>query len=257
MRQRTGPAITHPRLRATAATRRAGSRADYLASRVGTGLRDARLAQGLRQVDVAAEARISQGHYSRIERGREPGVALDTLAACASALNVQLAAFIEALPGASLPRDIEHLRRQAMVVELALRGGWQAVPEFALPGDGPRPRSIDVLIARPVRHEAAVVEIWDLLLDGGDAIRGLEAKVAATRDRLGDSWHVQGLILLRRTKRNLGLIRDLAPLFAARYPASSGSWIRALIDPRSPMPDGPGFAWTSVTGERLIAARLR
>ena len=132
---------------------------------------------------------------------------------------MQLAAFIEALPGASLPRDIEHLRRQAMVVELASRGGWHAVPEFAVPGDGPRPRSIDVLIARPTRREAAVIEIWDLLLDGGDAIRGLEAKVAATRDRLGEAWQVQGLLLLRRTKRNLALIRDLAPLFAARYPA--------------------------------------
>jgi hypothetical protein len=114
-----------------------------------------------------------------------------------------------------------------------------------------------VLIARPARCEAAVIEIWDLLLDGGDAIRGLEAKVAATRERLGESWQVQGLLLLRRTKRNLGLIRDLEPLFAARYPAPAAAWIRALVDPTSPMPDGPGFAWTSVTGERLIGARLR
>ena len=206
---------------------------------------------------MAAEAGISQPYYSRIERGREPGVALETLVACASALNVQLAAFVEALPGASLPRDIEHLRRQSLVVELVARGGWQAIPEFALPGDGPRPRSIDVLIARPARREAAVIEIWDLLLDGGDAIRGLEAKVAATRDRLGDGWNIQGLLVLRRTKRNLGLIGDVAPLFAARYPASSASWIRALVDPTSPMPAGAGFAWSSVTGERLIAARLR
>jgi hypothetical protein len=34
------------------------------------------------------------------------------LAACAAAVDAQLATFIEAQPGADLPRDIEHLRRQ-------------------------------------------------------------------------------------------------------------------------------------------------
>ncbi len=258
MQQRQGQGPTPgPRQRATATRRRARARTEYLAGRVGTGLRDARLAQGLRQLDVALEAGITQPYYSRVERGLEPGVALDTLAACASALQVQLAAFIEALPGASLPRDIEHLRRQAMVVELAARGGWEAVPEFALSDDGPRPRSIDVFLARPSRREAAVVEIWDLVLDGGEAIRGLEAKVAATRTRLGGAWRVQSLFLLRRTNRNRMLVRDLAPLLAARYPAASTAWLRALTDSATAMPPDAGFAWTSVDGRQLVAARLR
>jgi transcriptional regulator with XRE-family HTH domain len=257
MHKRRPATVPRPHERATASRRRANARTNYLAGRVGIGLREARVAQGLRQLDVAVEAGITQPYYSRIERGLEPGVALDTLAACASALHVQLAAFIEALPGASLPRDIEHLRRQAMLVELSAGGGWRAVPEFALSDDGPHPRSIDVFLARPARREAAVVEIWDLLLDGGEAIRGLEAKVAATRARLGEAWQVQGLFLLRRTSRNRGLVRDLAPLLAARYPAAASAWLRALTDAHAAMPPAAGFAWTSVDGRRLVAARLR
>ena len=203
-------------------------------------------------------AGLSQPFYSRIERGREPGATLLTLAACASALHVQLAAFVEAMPGANLPRDIEHLRRQSLLVRIAARGGWQATPEAALPNDGPRPRvSIDVLLVREARREAAVVEIWDLLLDGGDAMRGLEAKVAATSTRLRPGWRVGGLLLLRATQRNRALVRDLAPLILARYPAASTGWLRALADPGMLMPASAGFAWTSVSGDRLAPARLR
>jgi transcriptional regulator with XRE-family HTH domain len=227
-----------------------------VAGRIGTGLRDARLAQGLRQAEVAAEAGISQPFYSRIERGLELGVALETLASCAAALNVQLAAFVEAMPGASLPRDIEHLKRQSLLVRTAAAGGWRATPEAAIPGDGPRPLSIDVLLVRALRREAVVAEVWDLLADGGEAMRGLETKVAATCERLGPGWRVEGLLLLRRTRRNLQLVRELAPLVRARYPASSAAWLAALRDEARPMPDAGGFAWTSVTGDRLFAARL-
>jgi hypothetical protein len=123
--------------------------------------------------------------------------------------------------------------------------------------DGPRPRSIDVLLTRRARHEAAVVEVWDLLLDGGAAIRGLEAKVRATRDRLGAGWTVQGVLVVRGTRRNRGLVLELRALFAARYPAPSTAWLAAFNDPATPMPDADGLAWTDVKGTRLIAARLR
>jgi transcriptional regulator with XRE-family HTH domain len=220
-------------------------------------LRDARLTRGLRQVDGALRAGVSQPYWSRLERGEAGSAEIETLAACGAAVGLQLAAFFEGAPGADQPHDLVHLRSQRLVVELATPGGWHSTPEAAIPDDGPRPRSIDVLLTRATRREAAVVEIWDLVLDGGAAMRGLEAKVAATRERLGPDWHVEGLLLLRRTSRNRELVRDLAPLIAARYPASSVGWIAALGEPARPMPDTAGFAWTSVRGDRLLAARLR
>ena len=119
---------------------------------------------------------------------------------------LQLAAFFEAMPGADLPRDIEHLRRQNLVVATAQAGGWTAIPEATL-DEGRWSRSIDVLLSRAARREAAVVEVWDLLLDGGEAMRGLEAKVQALRAQLDPAWRVQGLLLVRGTHRNRKLVR--------------------------------------------------
>jgi hypothetical protein len=52
------------------------------------------------------------------------------------------------------------------------------------------------------------------------------------------------------------LIGGLAALFAARYPASSSAWLRALTAEDAPMPAAAGLAWTDLPGERLFAARL-
>ena len=243
------------RRRAGTHRRRGRERAVQVVRRIGVALRCARMLAGLRQVDVAERAGISQPFYSRLERGLATSVSLETLAACAEATGHQLAAFVELAPGSTPPRDVEHLRRQQLVVDTATAGGWRAVPEAALPDDGPRPRSIDVLLQRPRRRETAVVEIVDYLADVGDAFRNLEAKVLATANR-ESSGMVAGLLLARRTRRNRQVVSGLRSLFAARYPGPSAGWLRALRGPTAPMPNDAGFAWTSVQGDRLIAARL-
>lgn len=230
-------------------------RAAYLARRLGIGLREQRMAAGLSQRQVAARVGISQTEMSRLELGRGAGTGLDVWAACATAAGMQLAAFFERMPGADLPRDIEHLRRQSLIVATAQAGGWTAIPEATV-DEGRWSRSIDVLLGRAARREAAVIEIWDLLLDGGEAMRGLAGKVQALRARLDPVWNVQGLLVVRGTHRNRALVRELRPLFAARYPASPGAWLRALGDPGAALPTAGGFAWTDVAGDRLVAARL-
>ena len=244
------------RRRTTLAQRTGEERARYLARRIGIAIRDARRALGLRQVDVAVRAGITQPHVSRIERGLVPYAALATLAAVAAAVNVQLAAFIEARPAADLPRDVEHLRGQRLVITQGKGGAWVGQPEAIVTEDGAAPRSIDVLLARPDRRECAVVEIWTLLPDVGAAIRGLDGKVAAIVRRLGEDWLVAPLLVVRATRRNRELVREFAPLFAARYPAPSRSWLRAIGDPAAAMPRDGGFLWMTVSGDRLMAARL-
>jgi transcriptional regulator with XRE-family HTH domain len=219
-------------------------------------LREARAMQRLRQADVAARAGVSQPFWSRLERGRTATVTLETLAACGAALGLQLAAFFEEAPGADQPRDLEHLRRQSLVIRISRSGGWTALPEARL-ADGPWSPSIDVLLGRPLQREAAVIEIWDLLADGGQAMRGLDSKVAGLRGQLSDGWRVRGLLVIRGTSRNRRLVNELGPLLATKYPASSSAWLRALGEPATPMPDADGLAWTDVAGTHLIAARLR
>ena len=248
---------TPTRSRASRQQLAARERAAHLARRVGIALRERRVAAGLTQAEVAGRAGVSQTQVSRLERGLGARTDLDTLAACGAAVSLQLAAFFEQAPGASQPRDIEHLRRQSLLVGIAARGDWHAARESPIANDGPRPRSIDVLLTRATTREAAVVEIWDLLLDGGEAMRSLDAKVLATRTRLGSAWRIEGLFLLRRTSRNRALVKSLAPLIEARFPASSATWLKTLSMTGAPMPEAAGFAWTSIARDRLIAARFQ
>ena len=237
--------------------READARATYLARRLGTGLREARLAAGATQGGLGATVGLSQQEISRLELGRGMDAGLDTWAACAASVGLQLAAFLERAPGADQPRDIEHLRRQNLVIRESTPGGWDPLPEDLLPDGTPHPRSIDVHLVRARRREAAIVEIWDLILDGGAAMRGLEGKVATVRERLGADWNVQGLLLVRGTQRNRRLVAELRPLFSARYPASSDAWLRAFAHPEARLPNAGALAWTDVPGTRLIAARLQ
>jgi transcriptional regulator with XRE-family HTH domain len=244
------------RRRAGSARLAARRRTSYLSGRLGVALRESRRALGMRQSDVADRAGVSQAFWSLLERGGGGTASLETLASCAAAVSTQLAVFIEATPGATLPRDIEHLRRQQLVIVSAAVGGWSARPERPIDPAAGRSRSIDVQLERAIRREVAVVEIEDLLADGGQAMRGLEDKVAAVRREVGSGWSVRGLLILRSTNRNRRLVRELRDLFATRFPASSEAWLAALRDPARAMPKADGLVWSSVDGRRLFAARL-
>ena len=244
-----------PRPGSRPAVRLGRGRSAYLAGRLGTALRERRRAAGMTQQQVAERAAVSQQEISHLECGRGAHAPVLTWAAVGAAVGLQLAGFFEQAPGADAPRDLQHLRGQNLIVATAASGGWVSTPEALLVDAGPRPRSIDVLHKREARRESAVVELWDLLLDGGAAMRGLEAKVQASRQHLGPGWRVDGLLIVRGTGRNRALVRELGSLFAARYPASSHGWLRALADPETPMPGAAGLAWTDVPGTRLVAAR--
>jgi transcriptional regulator with XRE-family HTH domain len=243
-RRRAGPARLAGRKRGA-----------YLARRIGIGLKESRTAIRLTQAEAADRAGVSQGFWSLLERGGAAIASLETLAACAAAVDTQLAAFVEAVPGADLPRDMEHMRRQQLVAVIAKAGGWIARPERPIDPMARRSRSIDVELQRVVRREIAVVEIVDLLTDGGEAMRGLADKVAAVRREAGTST-VAGLLILRSTSRNRGVVREFRDLFAGRFPASSSAWLAAPRDPARAMPNADGLAWSSIDGSRLVAARI-
>jgi len=206
------------RVRSTKVVGIGRQRADYLARRLATALKERRRAEHLSQRKLAELVGVSQPEIHRLEAGRGANAGLDTWAAIAAALGMQLAASIEQVPGASQPHDMEHLKRQDLVIRTANAGAWRAQPEAMLVDDGRYARSIDVLLTRSARREAAVVEVWDLITDGGAAMRGLEAKVRSTRERVGPGWRVQGLLVVRGTQRNRGLVASVRAVFATRFP---------------------------------------
>lgn len=251
-----------PRQRRASQTRVASRRrATYLAGRLGVALRESRLALGMTQAAAADRAGVSQPFWSRLERGRATVASLETLAAAAASVETELAAFVQARAGADLPRDIEHLRRQELVIRLTGPGGWRARPERPIDPFATRSRSIDVHLSRGDGQEVAVVEVVDLLSDVGEAFRGLEDKVAAVRRSAGsmtaqeDRSRVAGLLVIRATRRNRTLVASLHGMFLGRFPADGRTWLRALSDRDTPMPERDGFVWSTVRGDRLFASR--
>jgi hypothetical protein len=117
-----------------------------------------------------------------------------------------------------------------------------------------RPRSIDVLLRRQERGEAAVIEVWNLILDVGAAIRGLDDKIAAVGSGSG-AERVAGLWVVRSTSRNRSVLAELAPLIGSRFAAVPRMWLRALSDPGVPMPVHSGILWTDGGATRLFAGR--
>jgi hypothetical protein len=198
-----------------------------------------------------------------MERGAGHSASIETWATVAAASGLQVVCFLEEIPGATRPRDYEHLKRQQLVVTVAGQGGWQATTERPIDPAWSRSRSVDVLLDRPSRHEVAVVEVVDMFDDVGAAWRGLDAKVATVaRDRAsrelagGTPTKVAGLLVIRGTRRNRALVREFVALFRSHFPASSGGWLTALGNGDRSMPDESGVLWTDVQGTRLIAARF-
>jgi transcriptional regulator with XRE-family HTH domain len=237
-------------------------RAEYLAARLGIALREARLAGHLKQSELATATLLSQPEISRLERGYGLTASIETWAIVAAAAGSQLAAFLEELPAATRPRDYEHLRRQQLVMKIGAAGGWRAKSEHRIDRGSDRSRSIDVVLERAVSRETAVVEVWDWFGDVGAAWRGFDAKVAAIARSCAEQelsgglpWRVEGVIILRATRRNGQLVREFNALFASHFPASSHAWLAALTRNDRAMPDQPGFLWTNVRGTRLVARR--
>jgi len=211
------------------------------------------------QAAVAARAGVSQPRYSELERELGANASLETWALAAAAVGEQLAAFLEHAPGATPPRDIEHLRRQAALIEFAGPGGWAALPEFALDPGAPRSRSVDVALVRWEQREAILAEIWDWFDGVGASFRSLDSKREALVERLrrehGGTWTVRCLFVVRRTRRNEQLLAELRALFAARFTGSSIGWLRALGEPAARPPEGDGLFWSTSTC-RMQASRL-
>ncbi len=216
---------------------------------------------------MANRAGVSQQLISRLELGQGHEASIETWACVAAVVGEQLVGFLELAPGATPPRDIEHLRRQSALIGIAAAGGWTAHPELAIDPGAIRSRSIDVALIRRAACEAVVVEVWDWFDDVGASLRGLDAKIGVLATRLqgepgrgaeldggSDPWRVRGLFVVRDTRRNRAIVAELWPLFAARFTGPSTAWLRAL-ETAAAMPDGHGLLWSDRHGG-LLSSRL-
>jgi hypothetical protein len=158
------------------------------------------------------------------------------------------------------PQDTGHLGMQELALRLGRRHGYAREVELRTKPDEPW-RSIDVALADDQRRCLIVIECWNVIGDIGASARSSTRK-AAEADALaglrwGDAPHTTDLVwVVRATARNRQLVARYPEVFAARFPASSAAWARALNDGTEP-PRDSGLVWASVDGTRVYPWRRR
>jgi transcriptional regulator with XRE-family HTH domain len=204
--------------------------------RVGAAIRAVRLRRGLRQLDVASLAGVSQSTVSLVERGHLGGLTIGTIRAVAKALDVWLP--LEARwRGAELPRLIDE--RHAAVVEQVVRElaglGWEVRLEYSFNVRGER-GSVDVLAWLPSSRALLVVEVKTQIVDVQELLSTLDRKRRVVASVVaGDlKWNpaVGGcLVVLPEETRARAAIARHAAVFASALPARTVEVRQWLRDP--------------------------
>jgi transcriptional regulator with XRE-family HTH domain len=144
--------------------------------RLGAVLRAVRIRKGLRQVDVARLARLSDATISRIERGHLGPVTFGTVAAVARVLEVNLDHRAWSRAG-----DLDRLfnARHAALVDDVISSlaakGWAARPEISFNARGER-GVIDVLAWHERARALLVIEVKTEIVDVGELLGTLDRK---------------------------------------------------------------------------------
>ena len=200
-------------------------RGEELLRRLGGEIRQARIAAGLSQGDVAKAAGISTAPQSRIERARHRGVSFVDLARILAVVGLDLAA--QAYPVGDPLRDRRHhdlLERLLSRVALPLR----CAREVPLPLAGDR-------------------RAWDALISGEGQLTGIEAEIAVRdlqalqrrvelKRRDGRVDHL--ILLIAGTRANRAAIRAAGGALTDRFPVGTREVLAALESGRHPSADG-------------------
>jgi len=231
------------------------------ARRVASVLRAVRVQLGLRQVDVAAAAQVSQSAVSRVERGRLGALSLDQLQRIGDALRVSL--FVDAR---WLDGDVDRLidRRHAAVVEVVVatlrRLGWEVIVEYGFNHYGER-GSVDILAWHALTRTLLIVEVKSRLTDLQATFTSIATKVRIVpmlvrRDLEWDPIHVARLIVLPGTTANRSIVARHGSTFASLFPDRMPA-IRAWLGRPDRALGGVWFLSSSQQATRKHVLRVR
>jgi transcriptional regulator with XRE-family HTH domain len=196
---------------------------------LGADLREARVAAGLRQIDMARALRWSKSKVGRVERGEAATVSLEDIAAHAAAVGLRLSAQLFAV-GSRL-RD----GRQAGMITNYLAwiapGSWSARTEVPV-GDPRDRRAIDLVVSgRGVR---VAHEFVSRMRDAQAQSRPLIQKAqAAGIDRL--------ILVIAGTRANRRAVDEAGAALRAAFPLSGRRILDALRHGRDPGGNGIVF----------------
>jgi transcriptional regulator with XRE-family HTH domain len=231
--------------------------AERLGLVLGTELRAARRRARLTQAELGEQVGLRRSRVGELERGLGTSATLRNWIRLGMAIGRPLAvAFSRDLSMAPEPADAGHLAAQEIVLGLAARSGRRVF--FELPsGASAAPGVIDVAVRDDRQLVLILIEIWNRLMDLGAGARSTSRKVAAVEvSKPSANFRVASCWLLVDNAANRAIVRRFPEIFRARFPGSSGLWVRALIGGEAP-PREPGVAWVDPRTGRITELRHR
>jgi transcriptional regulator with XRE-family HTH domain len=204
--------------------------------RTGRAFRAIRLKLGLRQVDVAVRAGVSDAIVWRIEHARLDEVSLSALLRVAEALEIRLD-LVARWRGGELDRVMSsaHAAFVESVVALLAGDSWEARPEISFSRYGERGVT-DLLAWHPPTRTLLGIELKTDIVDVGEILGTLDRKRRLAGQVAGDlGWRAETVavaLLVTDTRTNRRRVAAHERTFRAALADDTRAFRRWLIDPR-------------------------
>jgi transcriptional regulator with XRE-family HTH domain len=199
----------------------AGITARRLQADLGVDLRDARLAAGLRQIDVARATGTSNAGISRVEHGLLKNLSIADVARHAAAVGLRLhARFYPAGGGLRDAAQLDLLRR--LRARIGDRWSWRLEAPIDIPGDL---RAFDAVLTRPG---------VTIAVEAITRIRDAQAQLRQATRKQRDGQVARLVILVRATHHNRAALASAADVLATTFPLGTRETVAALtagVDP--------------------------
>ena len=227
--------------------------------RLGATIRAVRLRRGLRQVDLATQARVSPSTISRVERGHAGPLTVDMLRRIAAALDIRLD-IVPRWRAGDLDRllNAKHSQLHELVArwfarELPL---WVLVPEVSYAIYSER-GVIDIVAWHPSRRAILVIELKTDIVDVNQLIGKVGEKARLVRqivrDRGWDPLTVSTWVIVAASRTNRGRLAAHRAVLGAAFPAKAGQMRQWLADPAGTV---AGLSmWTERAARSLTSTR--
>lgn len=186
----------------------------------GRDIRSARIAMGMRMVELGRRTGLSASQVSRIERGRHPSVSVVQLSALGAVVGLDVR--LRTYPG---PDPTMGSAQNAVLARLVpmLDGRLRVLTEVGLPLAGDQ-RAWDATILGAVRDGVSV----PLPVDIETRFHDPQAQVRRTLLKLRDSGLDAVLLVLADTRSNRDALRGAAALVRDTFPVSARRALGAL-----------------------------
>jgi transcriptional regulator with XRE-family HTH domain len=204
---------------------RAAMLARRLQVELGLDLREARLARGLRQTDVARVAGSSSSHVSRVELGLAPDLSIADAVRHGAVVGLKLhARFYPAGGGLRDAAQLDLLRH--LRARIGDRWSWQLEAPLSIAGDL---RAFDALLTN---GEVTIA------VEAITRLRDAQAQLRAATLKQRDGQVPRLVIVVRGTDHNRAALASAADVLATSFPLGTRATLAALAAGEDPGDNG-------------------